>query len=146
MRYKEQKLWDAMRSNTSPATRLERLENTAGTGTPDVMALSAGVVTFCELKAVIELPRRKTTRVLGEKGLSVAQKNWHMTWNQNNGRALVVVGIGQGQLRQHVAVWASHADHVNDMTYTDLLTAACCAGVGSGFWGKLESILKGAYK
>lgn len=146
MRLKEQKLWDAMRSNTTPATRLYRVENMIEEGIPDVMALSHGWVTWCELKAVLVLPRRTSTRVLGNDGLSVAQRNWHMTWNQNGGRALIVIGIGQGALRQHIAVHGRHGDRLNDMTWNELLSNACCAGVGASFWPKLEILLSGAFK
>lgn len=143
MRFKEQKLWDAMSNGTPARVRLYRLENVAGVGTPDVMALASGVVTFCELKATAALPKRPTTRVLGEAGLSVAQRNWHMGWHQSGGRALIVVGVGAGVQRQHVALEGRHGDRVNAMTWDELLRNACCAGVGAAFWPKLTLILEG---
>lgn len=143
-RLKEQRLWDAMREGVPKWVRLERLENAAGVGLPDVLALSLGRVTLCELKAVEALPVRRTSRVLGAQGLSVAQRNWHMTWHQNGGRALIIIGAGVGRARQHVAVEGRHGDRINEMPWDALLLNSCCVGLGAAFWPRLAEILKGA--
>lgn len=147
-RMKEQKLWDAMRDGLlavggTKRVRLERIENLAGSGAPDVLALCDGVVTWCELKAVDALPLRPTTRVLGAEGLSLPQRNWHMSWHQAGGRALIIVGVGQGRDRMHFAVEGRHGDAVNDMALGDLNRCAVAAGQGLAFWPQLAVYLKG---
>lgn len=142
MRKKEQLLWDAMRRGMTTQVRMERLENVVGVGIPDVLVLADGVVTFCELKARVDFPALPLTRVLGAGGLSVAQRNWHMLWNRCGGRSLIVVGVGTGHLRQHMALWGRHGDRVNEMCWAELLGAACVVGAGPEFWPRLELVLR----
>ena len=154
-RLREQKLWDAMRQNFALAInastltgeplrlRLERVENMVGDGTPDVLVLCDGVVTWCELKAADALPRRSTTRVLGGEGLNGDQKNWHMSWGQAGGRSLIIIGIGAGRERMCFAVEGRHGDALNEMTFGDLTKRAVAMGMGLTFWPHLLKYLKG---
>jgi hypothetical protein len=116
MRKTEQKLWDRMRASISKVVRLERIENLVGVGIPDVMALSGGVVTWCELKAITQPPTRATTRVLGDRGLNQDQKNWHLDWQQHGGRSCIVIGVG----RELFAIGGQHADVVNEFNLAQL--------------------------
>ena len=153
-RLREQKLWDAMRQNFMLAInastvsceplrlRLERVENMVGDGTPDVLVLCDGLVTWCELKAVDALPRRATTRVLGSDGLNWDQRNWHMSWLAAGGRSLIVIGIGAGRERMCFAVEGRHGEAVNDMTFGDLTKRAVAMGMGLTFWPHLLRYLK----
>lgn len=118
MRKTEQKFWDRMRNNLGHKIHLERIENLAGAGIPDVLALSHGLVTFCELKAILEAPARSSTPLLGEKhGLSVDQRNWHLKWCKEGGRSLVLVGVGSKLL---MAIDGRKADAVNSMTFDQM--------------------------
>lgn len=113
MRKTEQKLWDRMRKHLGHHARLERVENLVYVGTPDVLALVAGVVTPVELKAVQAFPKRITTPVLGAKGLSQDQKNWHKDWQRWGGRSFVLVGVGPAAI---YLFDGAEADYVNDYT------------------------------
>ncbi|CAB4164990.1 hypothetical protein UFOVP815_2 [uncultured Caudovirales phage] len=119
MRKTEQKLWDRMRAAkvAVPSVRLERIENLVGVGTPDVIALCKGQVTWVELKSVDNFPVKETTRVLGAKGLSVAQRNWHYEWYAHEGRSLILVGVGRAQI---YTIPGFLADAVNDMSRAEL--------------------------
>lgn len=117
MRKPEQRLWDRMRRALGVEVRLERIENVVGVGTADVFALCNGRATPLELKAVEAYPAKPTTRVLGDKGLSRDQRNWHHSWAAHGGRSLIVIGVGSHDL---FAVPGVHADTVNDMTAEEL--------------------------
>lgn len=93
-RKKEQKLWDRLRKAAAGRIHTERIENIVGVGRPDVDTLCAGSFVPVELKQVDGWPARAATRVLGDEGLSVAQKNWHLTWRNWGGESLIVVGVG----------------------------------------------------
>ena len=118
MRKPEQRLWDRMRAKAvAPRVRLERIENLANVGTPDVIALSHGQVTWVELKSVNQFPAKETTRVLGAKGLSVDQRNWHYSWYAEGGCSLILVGIGPSII---YAIPGFYADAINEMSRGDL--------------------------
>jgi hypothetical protein len=112
MRKTEQRLWDRMRQHIAPrGILLERVENAVGEGMPDVMVLCGGVFTPTELKAVESPPARPDTRLIPSgKGLSVEQRNWHLAWQQNGGRSLIVVGCGRTAI---LAVEGKYADDIN---------------------------------
>lgn len=103
----EQRLWDRMRAALDPKmVHLERVENLVGSGMPDVLAVSGGVVTWCELKAVDAPPARVTTPLLGaSKGLNQEQANWHLTWQAHGGRSCVIIGCSS-------SVYMLPAEHV----------------------------------
>lgn len=117
MRKTEQRLWDRMRKALGAKLVLERMENVAAVGTPDVMAGCRGRITPVELKAVDAYPVRSATRVLGAAGLSVDQRNWHLRWHQQGCFTLVLVGVGSHDL--YALPGALH-DEINDMNAGDL--------------------------
>lgn len=117
MRKVEQRLWDRMREALGGKLRLERVENIVSVGTADVLSLANGRVTPVELKAVEAYPTRASTRVLGDKGLSREQRNWHLSWRQNGGSSLILIGVGSYDL---FAVPGAHADFVNEMNAEEL--------------------------
>jgi len=134
MRKKEQRLWDRFRANIHSNIRMHRVENAVETGMPDVIAISAGRVTWVELKAVEELPARAMTPVLGEgDGLTVEQRNWILDWVRYGGLAHVLVGIGSEQL----LIPGNFAGSVNEATFTGL----SCAAVAST-WEEIASVLR----
>jgi hypothetical protein len=115
MRKTEQRFWDRMRRAIGTRVRLERIENVVGVGTPDVVACCY-ITSFVELKAVEGPPVRATTRVLGDRGLSRDQRNWHKDWHQWGGKSFILVGVG----RQIFMIQGQFADALNDMTMDDL--------------------------
>lgn len=109
----EQRLWDRMRNNMRKEyhVRLERFENAVGTGIPDVMSLHAGRVVWCELKAVEAPPARASTKLLPTgKGLSVEQRNWHLSWRQHGGESCVLVSVGS---EPPLVLPGAYADDIN---------------------------------
>lgn len=74
MRKREQLLWDAMRRNLPRELWLQRVENVAGDGMPDVYVGFSGK--WVELKAPSKIPKRETTPLLGAEGLRPSQVNW----------------------------------------------------------------------
>lgn len=115
MRKTEQRLWDRMRRAIGRDVRLERIENVVGVGTPDVLACCY-ITSFVELKAVDAPPVRETTRVLGDKGLSRDQRNWHIDWRQWGGTSYVLIGVG----REIFMIEGGFADVINEMTMQQL--------------------------
>lgn len=122
-RKKEQRLWDRVRRNlTARGVHLERIENLVGVGMPDVLALACGQTSLVELKAVEEVPARKSTALLGnQKGLNVDQRNWHKTWAKNRGKSFLLVGIGGTVQFLLTGNWA---DAINNMTVDDIAEVA----------------------
>lgn len=133
----EQQLWDRMRHNICRVTvRLERIENAASDGIPDVLALAAGAVTFCELKQVAAAPKRPTTRLIPSgKGLRTSQLNWHMEWARHGGRSIIVVGLGANRL---FCVLGALADEINKATLSELAAMSVAED-----WVGVENQLKG---
>lgn len=143
MRLKEQRLWDRLRNNISPkAVNLQRIENMVGAGFPDVVAISDGVVTPTELKAIDELPKMIKTRLLGPQGLSVEQRNWHTSWAKYGGQSLILLGIGVGSSCRHYAAVGAQADEVNEWALIDWVQHSLVeANSGPAFWTGLTNVL-----
>ena len=133
MREKEQKLWDVVRKRLPVSIMMaERIENAVGTGGPDVRTLCRGTHRAIELKAVDALPKRATTRVLGDDGVSIAQKNWWLDYTKHGGVGVILIGIGGGTSREFIAVGGEHADAVNGWCIQELRCAH--HGNGTQFW------------
>lgn len=139
MRKPEQRLWDGMRRSVAGlGLRLERIENAAGTGIPDVLSLCAGFVVPCELKAQEAPPVRPTTPLLGAaKGLNIDQLNWHLDWYKHGGISLIIVGIGAGSSRKVVAFGGSMGDMVNKLSEKEMLFYAKLRG-----WSEVKQYLR----
>jgi hypothetical protein len=116
MRKNEQRLWDRMRQALVGKVRLERIENMVSVGRPDVDCLVDGHFTPVELKCISGFPARPTTRVLGDKGASLDQRNWHLDWQQHGGKSLFVVSVGS----ELFAVPGQYFDDLNSMTTAEL--------------------------
>lgn len=109
-RLPEQRLWDRLRKAMTGKVYTERIENLVGVGRPDVDTLIAGSFIPIELKQVKQWPARATSKVLGKKGLSQVQKNWHLQWKSWGGKSLIVVGVGLNVY----AFTGDFADDLND--------------------------------
>ena len=121
----EQRLWDRLRKVAAGKLYTERIENVVGVGRPDVDTLVSGNFMPIELKQIAAWPARPTTRVLGNKGLSQVQKNWHLTWRRWGGSSLIVVGVGD----EVFAFNGATADHVNEYNTREFRAAAMIVGL-----------------
>jgi len=110
-RFPEQRLWDRIRRNLGREIHIERIENSVAAGTPDTLVLHKGIVTFVEHK-VATFPMRPSSRLQWKHAPTAPQRNWHLTWTQNGGRSLFVVGIGMVLF----AVPGRWADEIEGMT------------------------------
>lgn len=118
MRLPEQRLWDAMRTNSPRDIKLQRVENGLDAGMPDVIAIhrGSGLVTWVELKAQREYPKRSGTPVLNQQhGLNISQRNWLRDWTFARGRAFTLIGVGGGRGRDLFLVPGADADRVNQL-------------------------------
>jgi len=121
----EQRLWDRLRDAAAGRVYTERIENLVGVGRPDVDTLVKGNFIPIELKCVKDWPVRSSTKVLGDKGLSQVQKNWHLNWRNWGGISLVVVGVGD-----EVFVFSgATADHINEYNTPQFRSAAMLIGI-----------------
>jgi|1185.fasta_scaffold38548_3 hypothetical protein len=145
MKLPEQTLWKRLASNLAqhPACRgirFERVETIINDGMPDVLACTLGVVTWLELKYVSAWPERERTKVLGDKGLSIAERNWHLSWRNAGGSVATLIGIGSYEYTLIDARWS---DQINDFTRWDLFDRATIAGKRDIFFPALGSYLRG---
>jgi len=121
----EQRLWDRLRKVAAGKLHTERIENIVGVGRPDVDTLVAGSFVPIELKQIESWPKRASTRVLGDKGLSQVQKNWHLIWRRWGGTSLIVVGVDD----EVFAFSGATADHVNEYNTREFRAAAMVIGL-----------------
>lgn len=121
----EQRLWDRLRKVAAGRLHTERIENLVGVGRPDVDTLVGGSFMPIELKQVAAWPVRANTRVLGDKGLSQVQKNWHLNWRRWGGQSLIVVGVAD----EVFTFSGATADHVNEYNTAQFRVAAMCIGL-----------------
>ena len=124
-RFKEQRLWDRIRKAANGRIHTERIENVVGVGRPDVDTLCAGSFVPVELKAIDGWPKRASTRVLGDEGLSQEQKNWHLTWQRWGGSSLIVVAVGT----EVYGFGGVMADYVNGYNAAQFRAAALLTGI-----------------
>ena len=127
MRKPEQRLWDRLRKAAGARIHTERIENVVGVGRPDVDTLVAGSFVPIELKQVPAWPARSATRVLGDRGLSQVQRNWHLTWRRWGGTSLIVVGVED----EVFTFSGATADHVNEYNTREFRSAAMVVGLDS---------------
>lgn len=92
MRKREQLLWDAMRRHFPGNAWLQRVENVAGEGMPDVYMGGNGK--WIELKAVARIPINRHAAVLKKDGMRQSQINWHIRNASLKHAALSYVLIG----------------------------------------------------
>lgn len=126
MRKPEQRLWDRLRKAAEGRVHTERIENLVGVGRPDVDTLVAGNFVPIELKYVAAWPAKTTTRVLGDKGLTQVQKNWHLNWRNWGGQSMIVVGVAD----EVFAFNGAAADNVNEYNTAEFRSAAMIVGLG----------------
>ena len=130
----ESNAWSTLKKIFSTKDRVNRVENVAGTGTPDVNYCVQGTEGWIELKAPKE-PQRLTTPLFGSNHpLTQDQKNWWLKHNRARGRGYILIATNL----RWMAVPGRHADVVNDMTVDDLKILAD--------WHQLKPVRKEKWK
>lgn len=125
MRRPEQRLWDRLRKAAAGRLHTERIENLVGVGRPDIDTLVHGSFVPIELKCVDDWPMKEDTKVLGRKGLSQVQKNWHLNWRSWGGTSMIVVGVGN----EVFAFNGATADYINEYNTAEFRSAAMIVGI-----------------
>lgn len=115
-RFKEQRLYDALKKARPSNVRLERIENLVGQGTPDLHVMVDGRSCWLELKAPIR-PKRASTRLLGTEGLNQDQLNWFLEAARLDIPAYVLV---RDDTREIFLVPARHCEGINELTAAQL--------------------------
>lgn len=121
----EQRLWDRLRKATAGKIYTERIENLVSVGRPDVDTLVSGSFVPIELKQIDKWPARAETKVLGQRGLSQAQMNWHLGWRNWGGKSLIIIGVGD----EVFAFNGVTADHINNYNTAEFRSAAMIVGL-----------------
>lgn len=138
----EAALWAKMRDRIGESVRMWRVENVVGTGMPDVLVIGDSVVTPVELKAVPSYPARiAKTPLLGGRGLSPAQKNWHKEWQAHGGRSAVIIGV----MRDVYLIRGEHADEINEMAAPQIAELSLIASARDLQWKQIELFLRGEF-
>lgn len=89
---------------------LDRIENAAGEGQPDVHSRAKFCEYWIELK-VVKQPKRHTTRLLGNQGLNPNQINWHLVHAQCSLKSFILIRDDNNLL---YLVKGSHAKEINE--------------------------------
>lgn len=121
MRKPEQLLWDAMKRNLPSSLWLQRVENLAGDGMPDVYVGATGA--WVELKAPSKIPVRASTPLLGAEGLRTSQLNWFLknTAAEHAPPAFILIRSIAGEL---LMIRGDVAADVNKMSLAELRVIA----------------------
>lgn len=121
--------------------RLERIENVAGTGTPDVNFCSEGVECWIEMKSSIEPRRNKSLLFASNHKLSQVQKNWFLQQRNAGGRCYILIATD----KRWMLIDGKYADGINKMTVTQLWENSLWGWmrpVSKDNWDALRSVLK----
>lgn len=120
--------------------RINRIENTAAFGMPDVNYCAEEVECWIELKHPKE-PVRKTTRLFGSAHkISLNQKNWFKSQMDAGGNAYFLIVTD----KRWILVDGLFADSINDMTTEQILGVSSWTAqkpVKKEFWNKLREKL-----
>lgn len=111
-RFPEQRLWDRIRKNLGSIVHIERLENSAGWGTPDTLVIHKGFVLFVEHK-IASPPAKNSTRLQWNHPLTPQQRNWHRHFEQHGGNSCILVGVE----REMYAMPGRMADDITNMPF-----------------------------
>lgn len=120
--------------------RLERIENVAGTGTPDINFCSCGVECWIEMKSSVE-PKRLTSLLFASNPkLSQVQKNWFLQQRNAGGRCYILIATD----KRWMLIAGKYADDINKLTVHQLYDIAIwkvMRPVLPSEWKNLRSIL-----
>lgn len=130
MRKAEQKVWDAMKraaKKHAPKLWLQRVENLAGDGMPDVYAEGPWV----ELKAG-KIPKRIGTQFQMGEGIRQSQINWHKKALSRGVKSYVLIRAEE-QKSAPLLIDGALAGWINGSTFSDLQINALAIGWESIF-------------
>lgn len=130
MRKPEQKLWDTFRNHHGKRLKLKRVENIVEEGFPDVYAKKSAV--WIELKAP-NVPKKETTRLLGDEGLRTSQVNWLLDNVGCATRAFVLIRDSSGRL---FLIDGKHAATMNELSAAELAELSLADN-----WEKIGEVL-----
>lgn len=133
MRKAEQKVWDAMKraqKRIAPKIWMQRVENLAGDGMPDVYVEGPWV----ELKAG-KLPKRSTTRIQYSEGIRTSQNNWHKKAASRGVISYVLVRVEEKKSEPLLFAGTASGD-INDLTWDE----ACSRSIAIGWTAIFERL------
>lgn len=140
----EAKLWQVMKAKLAlPADRLDRIENSFGSGYPDVQACIMAEDAWIELKAPRE-PARAATHLMtcnGNHPLLESQINWFIRQRQAGGIAFILVRTNK---RMMLIEGTKHAEHVNDWTVSEMIDNSlfvCSVPTKHDDWRMLRNVI-----
>ena len=147
MRKPEQKAWDTLapelRKCIAFRPRVNRVENVAMVGMPDVSCCGNAKEFWLELKVVESVPTRPTTPLLGNShGLSQDQMNWHLSQRQAGGDSYIYIECPA----YRILVRGELADEVNSASLGRLLAISiwnCRRPTKAPVWQELRDVLYG---
>ena len=122
--------------------RLERIENIAGTGTPDVNFCSQGVECWIEMKSSKEPLRPTSLLFASNHRLSQTQKNWFLQQRNAGGKCYILIATD----KRWMLINGKYADGINKLTVAQLRGAASWQAprpVNAADWARLRFILNG---
>lgn len=103
-----------------PYDRVDRLENIAVPGMPDVSYCAAGTEGWIEIKSPVE-PKRGTTALFGSNHkVSQDQKNWFLRQLRAEGAAYLFICTEQRKMLVH----GEYAETINEMTVAQIVDVA----------------------
>lgn len=98
MRKPEQNLYDSLLRNCPANIWLERVENVATDGMPDVHGItSTGREVWIELKAPIR-PKRTETKLFRNDSIRPSQIGWHLNYAAHKGKSWFLIRDSSGEL------------------------------------------------
>lgn len=124
---------------------LERIENMAGVGTPDVYYCIDGRMGWIEMKSPKE-PKRPTSKLFKFKNnhkLNQAQMNWFLSLRNAGGRAYILICTDK---RWMLINGCQYANEINEMMVDELWIIAelrCMKPIHKMWWNLLRRKLKG---
>ena len=101
---------------------MQRVENLAGDGMPDVYVEAYWV----ELKAG-KMPKRSTTRLQYSEGVRQSQVNWHLKAVTRDVVSYVLIRIEQA-MSEPLLISGVWADKINDFTWAEAVNASVARG------------------
>lgn len=100
--------------------RIERIENIAGVGTPDVNYCIDGVEGWIELKSPIEPLRFNSKLFADNHKLNLSQRNWFLRQRNAGGRAYILIATD----KRWMLIDGKYADIINKLTVGQLHNVA----------------------
>ena len=129
MRKAEQKVWDSMKRASKrlcPRIWMQRIENIAGDGMPDVFISGNSRSAWVELKAA-KLPKRATTKLQMTDGVRQSQINWHRKAATVGLVSYVLIRV-EGKLSEPLLLDGGDSDGINIWSWDEARAHAVAIG------------------